>query len=74
MRERVEERERKRKRRRMRVKGGIENERGRDESKGAKDGAFDLRNRSLNRMYWVIELCGRMTSQDFLNKLLIIPP
>jgi len=42
--------------------------------RGEEDGAFDLRNGSLNRMYWVIELCGGMAPRDFLNKLLIIPP
>lgn len=57
-----------RRRRESRMKEGGTSER------DAKDGAFDLRNGSLNRMYWVIELCGGMTSQDFLNKLLIIPP
>lgn len=51
----------------------IENERESDEK---EDGAFDLRNRSLNQIYWVIELCGGMTPQVsfFSNKLLIIPP
>lgn len=29
-----------------------------------EDGAFDLRNRSLYQMYWVIELCGGMTPQN----------
>lgn len=43
----------------------IENERGSDECE-EEDGAFDLRNRSLNQMYWVIELCGGMTPQDSL--------
>lgn len=39
----------------------IKNERESDEK---EDGAFDLRNRSLNQIYWVIELCGGMTPQD----------
>lgn len=40
----------------------IQNERGSDEE---EDEAFDLRNRSLNQMYWVIGLCGKMTPKDF---------
>jgi len=42
----------------------IENEKKRDERE-VEDGAFDLRNRSLNQMYWMIELCGGMTPQNF---------
>lgn len=39
-------------------------------SERRKSGAFDLRNRSLNQMYWVIELCGGMTPQDSFSFLL----
>ena len=37
----------------------------RSDEREVEDGAFDLRNRSLNQMYWMIELCGGMTPQNF---------